>query len=1403
MPALIHYRLSILALLAALLSLPLTAATQVPPPIDYYLEWKLHSDRGDLSSFSVRFRAGHVGKVNRKVQDTQKTAFSGEVSVSGQVGQSFIVCAQGLGTESFFLDNTSDNEATTRIHRLSLTETTGKLNIEHSEPCPDYFETPYPFASQPNVRSEKPFLVFSKKRNKTQDDSDDGFFLPASPATKPQLLNSLSGSTFDSGGSEDNNDFKHPPFMPVPDKMMANLILLPTLSLPVNWRDYLPFAGLYHWLMDTEPEGVTIILRFDHFPPVTFRISQAETSELAEHLPNIRQLLHWLAPRLNGRERLVQQLLEVLEDSEEQSGFLSEEALESIQKQLAIVLEQPDTEFSLEFELSELVRNLVGLSEEGRQQLPGTLQYGQTQSGRSQAPATSSNTRENSPDSHREQRQNLNPQRPANQLYPELDMEELESRINALNLTLPYYTVRVHQTRYRVSKALVLSLLLQPASSLLFDCLDCDKDRIPYAFITVHSEEEGHSLVCEQCRHFQPEPGNFHERWRMLRAHTQSQCQVYRGENPITLVDQSLSVLRFMFRFGTEEALLDLLQEVGLPDVVEHLQQADIYGKTLFHELAQNDSQRVIRAFVSRFGSLMSQELFLLQDCRGRNLLHYLFEVQPEALILEFADSMYNLITTQSLAARDYQNQTPMELLMKRDFITATVKLSKAIKGQFKPANPDAPNSQGETPLYIAVKKGDIKTIRALIEGGANPVLPSSDGWLPLLLAACKGQLDSVKLMVEALGKDWMQYRDSDGWSALHFAVGFGRLAVVRYLLSGENLESTTSQGNTPLHLAVLGGQLPAVVFLLEQGASLQAQNKEGKTPLHVMAERFTDEQLKAFWEQCITYLKPGFLNAGHSGESAQSLAGALKSPVLILKERPDIADATRQPFLDWAKLVLAGDINASINQDGFDGTALHHAARTGQTAVAWALIKKGANLEVQDKRGKTPLHWSASCGQTETAVMLIENGAKLEAQIYDTEETPLNEAAYSGKTQTVLALIRKGANLEAQENYMSRTPLHDAAREGNTDTALALIEKGAKLEALNACYETPLHDAAVEGKTETVLALIGKGAKIEAQHGGETPLHKAAYYGRNAETVLALIGKGAKLEARTVNIFRPHIRGSTPLDIAVRRGSIEAALALYQEGASTKCLSHDQLSKLNQWLGEAGIKLAPKNINPTDYGRLRQAVSKGDTPTVLACIEAGMELDNYDDTGTTLLISAAEKGDTEIVKIVLEGGAKVDKPHRSKNFTALTVAVQCGNSKIIRSLLDWGANVNQGKTVNGFTTLMIAAQDGHLEIIRALLDQGASVEEKTNDGHTALMIASRYGHTEAVRVLLDRGANINQGTLRNRNYTALCFAAQNGHTKTAQALIERGASIDRLPLVRFTELQQLLLKAGITPPRR
>ncbi|MEE2641036.1 MAG: ankyrin repeat domain-containing protein [Planctomycetota bacterium] len=120
--------------------------------------------------------------------------------------------------------------------------------------------------------------------------------------------------------------------------------------------------------------------------------------------------------------------------------------------------------------------------------------------------------------------------------------------------------------------------------------------------------------------------------------------------------------------------------------------------------------------------------------------------------------------------------------------------------------------------LANAVKRGDLKTTRRLIEEGAE---------------------------INAR-------REEGGMTPLAVAAFHGRLEVARFLVSkGAEVNRANNDGNTPLLLAAFMCREEMCKFLLSKGASQTQRNSRRETPLDVVSGAWS-EQLAGFYEGII-----------------------------------------------------------------------------------------------------------------------------------------------------------------------------------------------------------------------------------------------------------------------------------------------------------------------------------------------------------------------------------------------------------------------------------------------------------------------------------------------------------------------------------------------------------------------
>ena len=91
------------------------------------------------------------------------------------------------------------------------------------------------------------------------------------------------------------------------------------------------------------------------------------------------------------------------------------------------------------------------------------------------------------------------------------------------------------------------------------------------------------------------------------------------------------------------------------------------------------------------------------------------------------------------------------------------------------------------------------------------------------------------------------QATEQTGNTPLHDAVLKGNLDEAAKLLDdGADVNAANDQGNTPLHFAALSGSADAVTLLVDKGADEAAANQDGKTALDIARDKKNDTVIKA-----------------------------------------------------------------------------------------------------------------------------------------------------------------------------------------------------------------------------------------------------------------------------------------------------------------------------------------------------------------------------------------------------------------------------------------------------------------------------------------------------------------------------------------------------------------------------
>ncbi|MDR0785282.1 MAG: ankyrin repeat domain-containing protein, partial [Treponema sp.] len=190
----------------------------------------------------------------------------------------------------------------------------------------------------------------------------------------------------------------------------------------------------------------------------------------------------------------------------------------------------------------------------------------------------------------------------------------------------------------------------------------------------------------------------------------------------------------------------------------------------------------------------------------------------------DIATALLNL--GASIHARNAQGQTPFRLaLITSPEMTALLLADNRVL---------LSDDYGLSPLHIAISgKAPTPMIETIIGQRAGLSAVDSEGKTPLRLAVEQEDWDIAKVLVEA-GSD--VFADAvDGRNPARLALDKGRFAIAA-LFSNQAILKADRSGNTILHYAAQYGNTEEVKQILELGADKTAQNISGDAPADVAA---------------------------------------------------------------------------------------------------------------------------------------------------------------------------------------------------------------------------------------------------------------------------------------------------------------------------------------------------------------------------------------------------------------------------------------------------------------------------------------------------------------------------------------------------------------------------------------
>jgi len=216
-------------------------------------------------------------------------------------------------------------------------------------------------------------------------------------------------------------------------------------------------------------------------------------------------------------------------------------------------------------------------------------------------------------------------------------------------------------------------------------------------------------------------------------------------------------------------------------------------------------------------------------------------DILTESILSDSAKSISEsslLSTTSQTASRQL-----MKAVKKKDIEWMRTLIDSELKPDIEYRDPD--DKRKMTPLLLAVKLGDVKTITLLHSKGAKLEAKDELGMTPLILAA---SLNKVDIMNDLLARGAnVRAEDKSKRTALHLAIMKSSEAAISFLLNfnatnpcgqiderkNVDINAADKSGSTPLHYCAEFDKLDAAKMLLDRHASADARDVANNTPAY------------------------------------------------------------------------------------------------------------------------------------------------------------------------------------------------------------------------------------------------------------------------------------------------------------------------------------------------------------------------------------------------------------------------------------------------------------------------------------------------------------------------------------------------------------------------------------------
>ena len=264
-----------------------------------------------------------------------------------------------------------------------------------------------------------------------------------------------------------------------------------------------------------------------------------------------------------------------------------------------------------------------------------------------------------------------------------------------------------------------------------------------------------------------------------------------------------------------------------------------------------------------------------------------------------------------------------------------------------------------QAPIHKIIENDDKKgnksqVLKELLDMGADPNIKDSNGWSALHYACDLGDFESVKTLIET--NAIIDTYSNNQRIPLHLASYKNYPKIVEYLLKkGSNPNYKDELGCTPMHLAAKEGYTECIKYLLNYNGDLYSVDFRGWNILHYAAFHGNKDTVRF-----LCMYDADFDKLKNTRNSQNKLPIEIVRDPSVKQYFMTIFQAAKEGNLDMTKNLINKD-NSNLNKQTtfLRNTALHLAVLNAHYLEVKLLIGKGCNIDLRNKDEIVPSEYS------------------------------------------------------------------------------------------------------------------------------------------------------------------------------------------------------------------------------------------------------------------------------------------------------------------------------------------------------------------------------------------------------------------------------------------------------------